>query len=115
MTWQAVTSPQQLDFISERSHQVPCLIFKHSTHCNVSSIARHRLEANWDFDSDEIEPFFLDLLAYRKISNEISRRFDVFHESPQILLIKKGECILDASHLDISVEEIREVLMAVGF
>lgn len=73
-------------------------------------MAKHRLEATWDFSAAQIEPFFLDLISYRNISNEISSRFQVFHESPQILLIKNGECILDASHLDISVEEIKEVL-----
>ena len=59
----------------------------------------------------KIEPFYLDLINHRKVSNEIAARFEVFHESPQILVIKNGECILDASHLDISVEEIKEVLV----
>ena len=110
MTWNPLISATEIDAIVERSHQVPCLIFKHSTHCNISFIAKLRLEATWDFSASQIEPIFLDLIAFRTISNEISTRFEVYHESPQILVIKNGECILDASHLDISVEEIKEVL-----
>jgi bacillithiol system protein YtxJ len=110
MNWNPLTSAAEIDAIIERSHNVPCLILKHSTRCSISFMAKHRLEASWDFPSTEIEPFFLDLIANRNISNEIANRFDVFHESPQILVIRNGECILDASNLDISVDEIKEVL-----
>ncbi|MBK9015765.1 MAG: bacillithiol system redox-active protein YtxJ [Saprospiraceae bacterium] len=111
MTWNPLTSTSEIDSIVERSYQVPCLIFKHSTRCSISYMAQHRLEGSWDLPASQIEPFYLDLISYRNISNEIASRFEVFHESPQILVIKNGECILDASHLDISVEEIKEVLV----
>lgn len=111
MNWNPLTSAVEIDAIIERSHKVPCLILKHSTRCSISFMAKHRLEATWDFSSTEIEPFFLDLISHRNISNEIANRFDVFHESPQILVIRNGECILDDSHLDISVDEIKEVLV----
>lgn len=110
MNWHPLTSFQQLDHISERSSQVPVLIFKHSTRCSVSFMAKLRLESDWDFSNEEIEPYFLDLIAFRSISAEVAERFAVHHESPQILLIKDGECVLDASHLDITVEEIKEML-----
>ena len=110
MNWQPLTALLQLDQISELSGQVPCLIFKHSSRCNISSIAKFRLEAGWDFPEGKVEPFFLDLIAHRQVSAAVAERFAVHHESPQILLIKGGECVLDASHLDISVAEILEVL-----
>jgi bacillithiol system protein YtxJ len=71
-------------------------------------MAKLRLENSWNFDADEIQTYYLDLIQYRSISNTIAERFDVFHESPQILLIRNGECTYDASHLDISVAELRE-------
>ncbi len=110
MDWKPLTNTQELDSIIDRSSTVPCLIFKHSTRCSISFMAKHRLEQNWDFSAAQLEPYYLDLIAYRNISNEISERFQVFHESPQILLIRNGECFHDASHLDISVEEIKEVI-----
>jgi bacillithiol system protein YtxJ len=110
MNWNKISTPSDIDAITERSHQIPCLILKHSTSCSISFMALRRLESNWDFSDSQIEPYFLDLLSYRHLSNEIAHRFQVHHESPQILLIINGECIHDASHLDISVNEIREVL-----
>jgi bacillithiol system protein YtxJ len=72
-------------------------------------MAKLRLEAKWDSTiANEVVPYYLDLLTYRSISNEIAERFQVHHESPQILLIKDGECIYDASHLDITIDEIME-------
>lgn len=110
MNWNSLTSAHELNQIIERSHQVPCLIFKHSTRCSISFMAKHRLEEKWDFASTQLEPYYLDLISYRNVSNEIADRFQVYHESPQILLIKDGDCVHDASHLDISVEEIKDVL-----
>ncbi len=110
MRWQALTSTTQLDIIAERSEQVPCLIFKHSTRCNISSIAKFRLEADWDFPETAIDAYFLDLIAHRDVSAAVAEHFSVYHESPQILVIQGGGCVLDASHLDISVEEIKEVI-----
>jgi len=54
--------------------------------------------------------YFLDLIKYRDISSQVAHDFQVHHESPQVLLIKDGECILDQSHGGISVEEALEVL-----
>ena len=110
MNWQPLTTLAQLDTIAERSSLVPCLIFKHSTRCNISSIAKYRLESDWNFPDGQVEAYFLDLIAHREVSTAVSVRFSVHHESPQVLLIHQGECVLDASHLDISVDEIQEVL-----
>lgn len=110
MTWLPLTAPEQIAQLVERSHQVPCLIFKHSTHCSISSIAKYRLEEDWPFGPDELSCYFLDLLAHRSTSNAVAAQLQVHHESPQIILLLKGEVILDASHLGISVAEIQEVL-----
>ncbi|MFT4761765.1 MAG: bacillithiol system protein YtxJ [Paraglaciecola sp.] len=71
-------------------------------------MARFRLEDDWDFPETALEPYYLDLIAYRNISKAIVDRFSIHHESPQVLLIRDGECTYDASHLDISVSELQE-------
>jgi bacillithiol system protein YtxJ len=109
ISWNKITTVAQLDAIAERSNTVPCLILKHSTTCSISAMAKTRLERNWDFNAADIEPYYLDLLSFRPISAAIAERFQVHHESPQVLLIRNGECIYDASHLDISVEELRDI------
>lgn len=78
-------------------------IIKHSTRCNISSMALNRLEgvANPAFPI-----YYLDLLRYRNISNWIAEYFQVEHESPQLLLIKDGKCCASASHTAIRAEMI---------
>lgn len=71
-------------------------------------MAKMRLESNWNFSEEELTPFYLDLKNYRSISSDIAEKFSVHHESPQVLLVRKGECIYDASHFDISVDELHE-------
>jgi len=108
MNWHPLNSNDEVLALSERSKQVPCLIFKHSTSCPISSIAKMRLEGSWDFPTEELEVYYLDLLRYRSVSNFISEHFAVHHESPQVLLIRDGVCTYDNSHLDINVAEIHE-------
>lgn len=108
MQWQSIQSVQDVLAIEEASHQRPCLIFKHSTSCPISSIAKLRLEGDWDFATEELEVHYLDLLRHRDVSGFIAEHFAVHHESPQVLLIRDGICTYDNSHLDISVAEIRE-------
>ena len=81
------------------------LIFKHSTRCSISLMAKRKLEMDKENLPDEVSLYFLDLIKYRDLSAKIASDFQVHHESPQVLLIKDGECILDQSHGGISVDE----------
>jgi len=105
MDWHPITEISQLDDIYKESFEVPCLIFKHSTTCPISFAAKMRVD---DFDSSQsnVKSYFLDLLQFRSISNAISETFNVHHESPQLILLKDGECIYDESHLDITLSEL---------
>ena len=106
MNWIPLTDELQLESLKELSKQKAQLIFKHSTRCNISSVAKNRLEKNTPPDS--IDFYYLDLIHYRQLSAKIAEEFDVYHESPQILLIKNGSCIYDESHGGIIMEEIVE-------
>jgi bacillithiol system protein YtxJ len=108
MNWKILNAENQLDEIKERSHEIPQVIFKHSTGCATSSVAKSRLEQA--ITPPKVDFYFLDLIKYRSISNKIESDFMVDHESPQVLLIKKGECVYDESHSGISMDEIEEQL-----
>jgi len=110
MNWRILKSESQLEDIKSLSKDTPVVIFKHSTTCPISSMAKSRLTGSWDISEDEIIPFYLDLLSYRSLSSQIADTFDVVHESPQVLLIKDGACIYENSHLDINTPEIKEAL-----
>lgn len=88
------------------------VIFKHSTRCSISLMAKKNFELDWEAIPENTQLYFLDLINHRDISASIAETFQVHHESPQVLLIKDGECILDASHSDISAEEIAEAINA---
>jgi bacillithiol system protein YtxJ len=113
MNWNQIDSVEAVETLIRRSFQTPCLIFKHSTRCEISSIAKYRLEQDWAFEKNHLEPYFLDLLAYRPVSAYIADTFQVHHESPQVLIIHQGECVYDAAHLDIQVNEIAEGLSSI--
>lgn len=110
MNWIHLTDIATIDQIIKDSFDKPQVIFKHSTRCSISSMALNRLEreeapANANF-------YYLDLLSYRNISNAIANQFNVYHESPQILIIRNGECTYDESHQGINMSEIAEQVAA---
>jgi bacillithiol system protein YtxJ len=108
--WRRLTDLGQLNELIELSHQQPVLIFKHSTRCSISRFALKNFENEYAFTAEELQPYFLDLLEHRSISNEIATRFEVMHQSPQILLIKEGKCVYDESHDGIEVAGLKRLV-----
>ncbi len=107
IAWVPLTDLSQIDELIESSIVQPVVILKHSTTCSISQMAKMRLESNWDLD---LKCYYLDLLSFRALSSAIAEKFSVHHESPQLLIVSNGECVYDASHFDISVNEIKEAL-----
>ena len=113
MDWIQLTDVSLLNQIDEESNDKYVLIFKHSTRCNISATALSRLQRKWDKDaSEQLTPYYLDLLSYRDVSNEIADRYNIRHQSPQVLIIHKGKCVYDASHMEIDLNEIQSQLHA---
>ena len=109
MNWTALENEEQLNEINTISEDKFVLIFKHSTRCPTSSMALNRLERNWADDlNNNISPYYLDLVAFRSISNQIAENYNITHESPQVLVIKSGACVFDTSHMAISAAIIKE-------
>ena len=106
MNWIELNDESQIANIKERSKLKPQVIFKHSTRCSISSVAKSRLERSTS--PQDVDFYFLDLIKYKNISGKIAEDFAVYHESPQVLLIKNGECVYDESHSGISMDEITE-------
>ncbi len=106
MNWIPLTTTSQLDLIKNASADKPQVIFKHSTRCGTSSMVLNRLERA--AVPDNVDFYFLDLISHRDISNKIAEDFKVHHESPQVLIIRDGECIYDESHMAITIDEIAE-------
>ena len=99
-----ITSLEQLEAIDKASFNQPQLIYKHSTTCSLSESAWEELKQS-DFEIN-----YLDLLAYRAISNAIEAKYKILHESPQVLVIKDGVCIYNESHWRIKNDLIKKYI-----
>lgn len=101
MKWEMLTSVHQFDDLMSSSS--PFAVFKHSTRCSVSAVAKNRIEKEWQHS---FPIYYLDLLKHRDVSNHIASVTHVKHESPQLLVIKNAKVIYDASHSFIFVNDI---------
>ena len=110
MDWIVLNDLHQLSNIKELSKSRAQVIFKHSTRCATSSLAKSRLEKKEQPPGTDF--YFLDLLQFRPISDKIAADFAVYHESPQVLLIKNSECVYDESHGSIQMDEIAAQVQA---
>jgi len=103
--WINLINQSSLDALINISFVNKVLLFKHSTRCSISSLVKSRIESVGD--NRKIKNcYYLDLLAFRQLSNKISSYFNINHESPQLLIIDKGKCIAHFSHLDITWDNI---------
>ena len=107
ISWIPLTDLGQLNEISLLSDEKPVVIFKHSTRCSISRMALKQFENEYDLSDNEVTTYFLDLIAFRDISNEIASRFEVVHQSPQLLLIVGGKSVYDVSHSAIDADELK--------
>lgn len=114
LNWNALTQITQLDSIVEESAEKPVVIFKHSTRCSISRMALKNFEREYNLQESEAAPYFLDLLEHRDISNEIAQKFQVIHQSPQLLLIKNGKSVYNVSHSEIDAEALKSKVEALG-
>lgn len=107
VNWTELTNVAQLLEVAAISNEKPVVIFKHSTRCSISRMALKQFEREYDLN-ESVDTYFLDLIAHRDISNEIASRFNVYHESPQLILIRNGKAIYNVSHSDIDAVALKE-------
>jgi len=104
LNWSELSELSQLDTIIEDSKTKTQVIFKHSTRCGISRAVLKQFEKKEI--EDTIDLYYLDLLSYRDISNELASKFQVIHQSPQLLVIKNGVVVAHDSHYDLLGVEI---------
>ena len=107
---QQLESADQLEDIITLSFKIPQLIFKHSTRCSISRFVLKDFTTHFSYSVNEFGCHYLDLLNYRQISNTIADRFEVQHQSPQLIVIKDGKAIAHASHEGINELQLSSFL-----
>jgi bacillithiol system protein YtxJ len=104
-----IQEDRDLEQLLERSKTDPVLIFKHSTQCGISMQAYEEF-ADFVESAANVVCAAVHVVENRPLSNAISKRFGVRHESPQALLIKDGNVVWHASHWSITSESLRNAL-----
>ncbi len=110
LPWQKLEKLEQLDEIVKRSKGKPQLIYKHSTTCGISRMVLNMFTEAYAFDENQADLYYLDLHSYRDVSNETGYKFQVMHQSPQLLIIKNGVAVAHASHGAISDMDLESYL-----
>jgi bacillithiol system protein YtxJ len=103
-----VTDAEELDALIERSGERPLVIFKHSLTCPISSAAYNQMEQY------EGEVALIEVQCARGLSNGIESRFGVAHESPQVIVLRKGQVFWNASHFKITAEAVARAVREAG-
>lgn len=109
MNWNNLEDITEVATLENESFKKLIIIFKHSTRCHISRAALRQFENEFD-SKEEIIPYLLDLIQFRAISNEIATRFGVTHQSPQLIILKDGKAIYNASHERIDAADLKQFL-----
>ncbi|WP_452231347.1 bacillithiol system redox-active protein YtxJ, partial [Lacinutrix sp. MEBiC02595] len=110
LPWIPLNAMPQLQFIEEKSKVKTQVIFKHSTRCGISRMVMNQFVTMYSLTEKDLDLYYLDLLNYRDISNEIGVQFMVMHESPQILVIRNGNVVRHASHGSINDVNLQDYI-----
>ncbi|MBT8255761.1 MAG: bacillithiol system redox-active protein YtxJ [Bacteroidia bacterium] len=106
--WKPLTTVEQLEDIEAESRTTPVAIFKHSTRCGISRMVLRNFERAYDLEANQIKPYYLDLLAFREVSDEVGYKFQVVHQSPQLIVVKNGATVAHASHHGIQAASLQQ-------
>ena len=109
MNWIEITSEEDFEKALKSSSEKTVVLFKHSTRCSISSSALNRVERKFQ-PNEKVDWYFLDLIRFRDVSNLISKKLDIAHESPQVLVIKNQQCVYHESHYGIQFDEIIQAI-----
>ena len=108
LPWIPLNDIQQLQYIAEKSKTKTQVVFKHSTRCGISRMVMNQFVESYDLNENDLDLYYLDLLSYRDVSNEVGYTFQVMHESPQLLVIKNGVTVAHASHGAINTVDLQK-------
>jgi bacillithiol system protein YtxJ len=104
--FQSLSDKETLESLIAKSKQQPIVVFKHSNSCPISSAAYREME------KFEGEVNLLVIQASRDLSRELETITGVRHESPQVIVIKDGKAVWDASHFDVKAGAVAKALEA---
>lgn len=111
MRW--LQSDSEIEQIVKNDKQL-IAIFKHSTRCPISARAWNQMQLIENKWKTTVIFVGVDVIDKRSISQKIATIFNIRHESPQVLVVRNGNCIYDRSHFQITESEFSTIMTSVG-
>lgn len=99
-----ITDVESFEELASRSQNGAVVVFKHSTTCPISAAAYSEMSRF------EGEVALVEVQRAGSLSREIAQRTGVTHESPQVLVLRKGKVVWDASHWKVKAEAVQEAV-----
>lgn len=107
---QTLSTPDQLDRALEQSARRPAVIFKHSPTCGISAQAFESISEWLAGDVPDADFYVVPVQASRALSTHLSQKFGIRHESPQVMVIDRGEVAWHGSHFRATATSIAAAL-----
>jgi len=104
-TFLRIQDQQSLERLFTESKKRPILLFKHSNSCGISARAYREMEKLDDVN-------LLEVQTARELSREVAAVTGVRHETPQVIVLKNGKAVWNASHYDVNATSVSEALQA---
>ena len=110
-----ISGMDDLEHLLSESHTRPLVLFKHSDTCGISAEA---LDALVDHvtaglgTKAGINPTYavVTVQTHREVSNAVTAKLGVRHETPQALLIRDGRVVWSASHFRVTADAVQRAL-----
>jgi bacillithiol system protein YtxJ len=102
----------ELERLLADSQAQPALLFKHSFTCGVSAEALDELIEHLNQQHVDVRYAMVTVQTHREVSNAVSAKLGVRHETPQALLVRDGKVVWSASHFRVNAEELDKALRA---
>ncbi len=97
-----------IDTVLEKSRQETVLILKHSATCPISGMAKNQMDRF--LAENPIAAYLVVVQQQRPLSNQIAEKFQIRHESPQVLCLRNGEVIQVFNHSAIVYDNLKTLL-----
>lgn len=92
-----------LEHLLTDSTTKPVIVFKHSNACSISARAYREME--------KVEGVnILEVQSARDVSRELANRTGVRHETPQVIILRDGKAVWNASHFDVTAADVKKAL-----
>ncbi len=96
--FQTLSTAAELDRAIDQSSERPAVIFKHSPTCGISAQAFESISEWLRGEAPQADFYLVPVQTSRALSTQLSQQFGIRHESPQVMVIDRGQVVWHGSH-----------------